>query len=323
MNTSHRRSSTGFTLIELLVVIAIIALLAAILFPVFASAREKARQTTCLSNEKQLGLGILQYTQDYDEAWPSGIGHGPSCVPSTGAGCTVLDGAGWAGQVYTYVKSINVYTCPDDLTIPNPYAGTTCSYGFNANLSQSPSMANAASPYYYASNPIPNFVSTAKLQSSAKTVLLYEAAGVSANILEKPGVTNYFQSGGGLFSGLDAASQSGVDAQNNYYDSGAYLGGYGVPATGYLGNPAHVYTLLSPNRLGTDPTVGRHTMFSNYLMCDGHAKALVGAQVSPGKIPLSSGCIQDSHLASCNPGNGYQNAASTDQSLFTATFSPV
>src|SRR3984893_11508515 len=65
-----RNKSNGFTLIELLVVIAIIAILAAILFPVFAKVREKARQSSCASNEKQLGLAFAQYTQDYDEKLP-------------------------------------------------------------------------------------------------------------------------------------------------------------------------------------------------------------------------------------------------------------
>jgi len=69
---ARRYATSAFTLIELLVVIAIIAILAAILFPVFAQAREKARQTACLSNQKQIGLAIMQYAQDYDEAYPRG-----------------------------------------------------------------------------------------------------------------------------------------------------------------------------------------------------------------------------------------------------------
>ncbi len=90
---------TGFTLIELLVVIAIIAILAAILFPVFARAREKARQTSCLSNVKQLSLGMLMYIQDYDEMFPTWSG-APSPL--------------WAHQIQPYVKNWQIYKCPSN-----------------------------------------------------------------------------------------------------------------------------------------------------------------------------------------------------------------
>ena len=86
----------GFTLIELLVVIAIIAILAAILFPVFAKAREKARQASCESNLKQLALGMLMYAQDYDEKLPANWG--PACWP-TG----LKTGLWWYAAVYPYV----------------------------------------------------------------------------------------------------------------------------------------------------------------------------------------------------------------------------
>src|SRR5437899_4060683 len=94
-HTPNRLSHTGFTLIELLVVIAIIAILAAILFPVFAQAREKARQAGCLSNTKQIGVAVQMYVQDYDErlpnacAWGKAWLHGDSakeCPPLVAAG---------------------------------------------------------------------------------------------------------------------------------------------------------------------------------------------------------------------------------------------
>ncbi len=96
----------GFTLIELLVVIAIIAILAAILFPVFARAREKARQTSCLSNVKQLTLGVLMYAQDYDETMPYAV-----IGVMGGQMDFVLDIVG------PYTKNTQINRCPSDATI--------------------------------------------------------------------------------------------------------------------------------------------------------------------------------------------------------------
>jgi len=92
----------GFTLIELLVVIAIIAILAAILFPVFSTAREKARQSSCSSNERQMGLALMQYTQDYDETYPcyyynSGTSAWANFMPTA---------------LYPYTKSTAIWACP-------------------------------------------------------------------------------------------------------------------------------------------------------------------------------------------------------------------
>lgn len=102
---SQKRSA--FTLIELLVVIAIIAILAAILFPVFARARENARRSSCQSNLKQIGLGIMQYAQDYDETYPLCAQNG---TVQLDANASAL--AFWMINTQPYVKSTQVYACP-------------------------------------------------------------------------------------------------------------------------------------------------------------------------------------------------------------------
>ncbi len=107
----------GFTLIELLVVIAIIAILAAILFPVFQKVRENARRTSCASNEKQLGLAFVQYTQDADERFPP-IREAIAGLPAT---C-------WAQEIYPFVKAKGVYQCPD-----NSNANSQLIDGINVN----------------------------------------------------------------------------------------------------------------------------------------------------------------------------------------------
>jgi prepilin-type N-terminal cleavage/methylation domain-containing protein/prepilin-type processing-associated H-X9-DG protein len=117
------RNRSAFTLIELLVVIAIIAILAAILFPVFAQAREKARQSSCLSNEKQLALGILMYVQDYDETFPCGLQE--SWWDNT-----------WYRTTAPYVKNEGVFRCPTD-PVGTPsitWAGPRFSYVSNGYM---------------------------------------------------------------------------------------------------------------------------------------------------------------------------------------------
>ena len=129
------RKSRGFTLIELLVVIAIIAILAAILFPVFAKAREKARQISCISNMKQIGLGILQYTEDFDE----------QMVPKGGpypAG-TYTAVVAWSALVQPYIKNGggttsvalkgNVFSCPDNPNTTTAYANIAGPYQFSSD----------------------------------------------------------------------------------------------------------------------------------------------------------------------------------------------
>lgn len=156
----HRRTETknfhssrsGFTLIELLVVIAIIAILAAILFPVFAQAREKARQASCLSNLKQLTMGWLMYAQDYDETfpqwkwdvnWANGSGN-----PNNNA--TSL----WCNAIFPYVKNVQVYSCPSDargITAQQAFGGW---FNFNNTLIGFPQAMLQAQISYGTSEPL-------------------------------------------------------------------------------------------------------------------------------------------------------------------------
>ncbi len=148
------RSRTGFTLIELLVVIAIIAILAAILFPVFQKVRENARRTACLSNEKQIGLAIIQYNQDFDEKFPCATAASLILAPTaTSTGYP----NGWANMIYPYVKSVGLYACPDDGA-----QAPKVSYSMNYNIWNHGNGNNDAGQ------------GLAQLTAPASTVLLYE-----------------------------------------------------------------------------------------------------------------------------------------------------
>ncbi len=142
------RAASAFTLIELLVVIAIIAILAAILFPVFARARENARRSSCQSNLKQLSLGVLQYVQDYDEKFPlrqSGTNNGQN-------------NWFWGQTIMPYVKSAQLYECP---SYTNTYANQQSYYGVTS--AANPPVGNqygALTSYGMNEQIIPNSVGT-------------------------------------------------------------------------------------------------------------------------------------------------------------------
>ena len=230
----------GFTLIELLVVIAIIAILAAILFPVFAKAREKARQISCLSNMKQLGLGFIQYNQDNDELF-------------TGSD---FYGQGWAEKIYPYVKSAGVYICPDDPRTPDAnallYYPCKISYAGNSQILDTTGAQNPATP-----------ASLAQLVSPATTVLLFEGEQAWTNYAG-PGTPATYKQGVGnwtrlfptpAFPDLDDQSLVG-DGSGNAYTIPVQIDRHQPDAAdaGGILNSGH----------------------ANFLAADGHAK-FVGA----------------------------------------------
>jgi len=283
----QNKKNAAFTLIELLVVIAIIAILAAILFPVFAKVREKARQTACLSNEKQLGLGFIQYAQDNDETYPTnGTGH---INPWYFLGC------GWAGQIYPYVKSAGVYACPDDSTAAIKETNDTAvpvSYAVNLNINRTDTGSG--------------FVKISAATAPAKTVLLCEAFGSVADVASITEATN---------AGIYSPSTNGPGNTQG----GSSIAGL---ATGCLGgDPSSCPGPTAPSWVHYN--TARHTDGSNFLMCDGHAKWLRGATVSRGDVASAANCNQDNSPAVTGCASGEQAAGTQSSSAYAATFSPV
>ncbi len=311
MFTTASKNRSAFTLIELLVVIAIIAILAAILFPAFARARENARKASCMSNMKQMGLASAQYVQDYDEKlYPHRTGGDSSSVTNnpfvaTAPAGTITGGATqrvfWISLLQPYIKSTQVFACPSN---PNSWvgydpAGTKCgdggatkdsttgafkasgceglsyggenSYGHNDTWLSPQKLAGVATPP----------VSDASVTRPAKTIMITDSTyyGVGPDLANESGLLKNI--GGG-----NVACTSSKDC-----DDLGLANGYGAQYVHYwrnIGNGKGNYAGFSGNSNAWPTTFGqaeqdaltsRHMGFINCQFVDGHVKAMPYVQV--------------------------------------------
>lgn len=179
------RSKNGFTLIELLVVIAIIAILAAILFPVFAKVREKARQTSCASNEKQIGLAIMQYVQDSDENLPYRRIN--------------VDNTNWKTYIQPYIKSTGAFVCPSNPSKGIDSDGSPVPRGYAVNAWDDNYFKAPIQPFY---DCVPYFCPAptpiAALTQPAQTIGVVEFDGSYPDYHVTSTFLNFFDSPGSL-----------------------------------------------------------------------------------------------------------------------------
>lgn len=308
MNTSTVRCA--FTLIELLVVLTILGLLAALLFPVFAKVRENGRRTSCQSNERQVGLALLQYAADNDAYFPNAF--------------TPHNAGDWALQVFPYVKDPAVYRCPDDsttdgeLNVPLPVVHYFVdSYALNSNLQGPPAPDLTRTGDMNEKQILPSF-SESVLAAPAKTVMLFEAEG-DAVALTTP--SNEYIGCAASGSGGDPATP-GSPWVSGCRPSAAGVSFSPLYATGTIGGRVPVYSQGNVGQLvgGLEATDPRHGAGANYLACDGHAVWLRPEGVSGGKSqpPGGANCGQDDAEALCS---GSSAAAGTANSRYALTFS--
>ena len=282
----------AFTLIELLVVIAIISILAAILFPVFAQAREKARATACMSNMKQIALGTIQYTQDFDDLLPmarfgTGTGAARNGDP-TSANFLYL----WMDAIFPYVKVEAAFSCPDDVSVNNgPYVyifnKPTAGYGFGsyaancsfANYMPTNTYAGSApytyGPVEYQGNPALNApIPASHVTLPASTIFCADGATLNTSGGQSNwGAPAYFSPPNAYGANCDSRPSSTKPPCAIYTPDAE---GTGIPA---------VYDNRALSINNVSALVGRHSGMINCSFCDGHAKALPADQIANVKGP--------------------------------------
>jgi prepilin-type N-terminal cleavage/methylation domain-containing protein/prepilin-type processing-associated H-X9-DG protein len=249
----HGRKRSGFTLIELLVVIAIIAILAAILFPVFAQARDRARAAACLSNLKQMGTAWMMYAQDYDERFPQSNPQVSTDATTNAHDCRTMSGrgnyGGWVGNLlYPYTKNSGIFSCPSNPTLNTVNYNTGCAGTGNNDAEFAKSRYGIQ--YIYTSYGY-NYVALSgrgmgDIPSPADQLAIWDGINAWADC-------NYTQAG-----------SCGIWAQR---DIPAFMYKMGIPLAAGMTDPVASLGVTRINR------VAPHSGTSNYLYTDGHAKS--------------------------------------------------
>jgi len=260
MTTPQKRR--GFTLIELLVVIAIISILAAILFPVFARARENARRASCMSNLKQIGLGVMMYTQDYDEAYPfSSVSRtGPWASIPTSADFADTSNVYWPQFIYPYTKSMDIFYCPSGRKKSAGVDGVYGQYGVNRAV----------------------LLATTSVVANQKTISMAAMASPTATY---------------MMMDLGAYRVIASDTRNlTKIAQGSYIPGTGPGSAVNLGD---VTMASSITDLKDDYLSGRHLGGVNVAFADGHVKWLKSQLVYLEAAKCPSDC--DATKSAWNP----------------------